>query len=96
MANIFIGNLPFSVTQHDIEQLFRPFGRVKYVKLITDRETGRSKGFGFVDLDPSSVSRAIAALHGMEFAGRRLVVNTARSRSQEPRFDNCSNNAATG
>jgi RNA recognition motif-containing protein len=78
MANIFVGNLAYSVTTDEVKQLFQRFGRVRYVRLVTDRETGNSKGFAFVDMDPAAVGAAIAALNQTELAGRRIVVNEAR------------------
>lgn len=78
MANIFVGNLAYSVTVDELKPLFQQFGRVRYVRLVTDRDTGNSKGFAFVDMDPAAVGAAIAALHQTELAGRRIVVNEAR------------------
>lgn len=82
--NIFVGNLTFTVTDHDLRQLFEQYGAVEKANVITDRETGRPRGFGFVEMpDSRAASTAIAALQGKEFAGRVLTVNEAKPR--EPR-----------
>lgn len=82
---IYLGNLPYSSTEVDIEETFRPFGEVGSVTIIRDRDTGRSKGFGFVEMPEDGEARsAIAALNGQEMGGRVLTVNEARPR--EPRF----------
>jgi RNA recognition motif-containing protein len=78
MANIYVGNLPYSATREEIQQLFQAYGQVKYVKIVTDPGTGRSKGFGFVDMDSGAAVKAIAALHDTELAGRKIQVNVAR------------------
>ena len=81
---IFVSNIPFASTQDDIRQLFDEFGTVERVSIITDRETGRSRGFGFVGMPNDEEGRAaIEALHGIELLGRTLTVNEARPR--EPR-----------
>lgn len=82
--NIFVGNLAFSTTDQELRQLFEQYGAVDKVNLITDRETGRSRGFGFVEMpDNTEAQAAIEALHGTEFGGRALTVNEAKPR--EPR-----------
>ncbi|MDE7217874.1 MAG: RNA-binding protein [Helicobacter sp.] len=80
MTSIYIGNITYSATERDIEQLFSQFGEVASVKLINDRETGRPKGFGFVEMHAEAASKAIESLDGKEFMGRNLKVNQARSR----------------
>lgn len=80
MTSIYIGNITYSATERDIEQLFSQFGEVASVKLINDRETGRPKGFGFVEMSAEAASKAIESLDGKEFMGRSLKVNQARSR----------------
>jgi RNA recognition motif-containing protein len=83
-VNIFVGNLAFTTTEQDLRQLFEPYGTVATVRIMTDRETGRSRGFGFVEMpDSHAAQRAIDALNGMSRAGRTLTVNEARPR--EPR-----------
>ena len=78
--NIYVGNLPFSVTEEDIRELFERHGTVESVSLITDRDTGRAKGFGFVEMDEAGAAKAMQALDGQEFGGRDLRVNEARER----------------
>ena len=86
--NIFVGNISFSSTAEDIRQLFEQYGTVDNVNLITDRETGRFRGFGFVEMSEADEAQtAIAELHGSEFQGRALTVNEARPREpRRPRF----------
>lgn len=81
---IYVGNLPFSATQEEIQDLFAQHGQVNNVTLINDRETGRPRGFGFVEMgDSESGNKAIDALNGQDFGGRRLNINEAKPR--EPR-----------
>lgn len=80
---IYVGNLPFSATEEDIRALFEKHGSVKAVKLITDRDTGRPRGFGFVDME-TGAGEAIEALDGTDFGGRSLRVNEARERAPRP------------
>ncbi len=82
--NLYVGNLPFSTTQADLEQLFGQYGTVTKAQVISDRETGRSRGFGFVEMS-SGTDEAIAALNGAEYQGRRLTVNEAKPREERPR-----------
>lgn len=82
---IYVGNLPFSATEHEVRELFEEFGTVASVSLITDRETGRPRGFGFVEMGDSEADDAIRALDGKELAGRSLKVNEARPREGGPR-----------
>lgn len=80
--NIFIGNLPFSATEGELRQLFEPYGEIESVAIITDRETGRSRGFGFVELGADARAQdAINDLDGTELGGRPLRINEARPRS---------------
>lgn len=81
MTSIYVGNLPFSATEDEIRSLFEAHGHVRSVKLITDRETGRPRGFGFVEMEGSSAAAAIEALNGREMEGRTLRVNEARERA---------------
>lgn len=80
---IYVGNLPFSTTEDDVRGLFESYGTVHEVSLISDRETGRSRGFGFVDIDDKGGGPAIQALDGMEYGGRNLRVNEARPRDEQ-------------
>jgi RNA recognition motif-containing protein len=82
--NIYVGNLTFSTTNHDLRQLFEPYGVVDEIRVIMDRETGRSKGFGFVEMPDGTAARtAITKLQGQQLEGRTLTVNEAKPR--EPR-----------
>ena len=79
--NIYVGNLSFEATQPDLEALFGPHGKIEDVRLITDRYSGRSKGFGFVEMpNNDEAEAAIQALNGTDFQGRSLTVNEARPR----------------
>src|SRR5579872_3011377 len=83
MKNIFVGNLDFSATESSIRSLFEPYGGVERVNLVTDRDTGRSRGFAFVEMtDSSEADRAIAGLNGTDFGGRSLKINEARPKPQ--------------
>ena len=83
--NIYVGNLHFSTTADDLRQLFEPYGLVDNIKLITDRDTGRMRGFGFVAMPNASEAKAaIAGLHDAVLAGRTLRVNEAREREPRP------------
>jgi hypothetical protein len=83
-TTIYFGNLPFSYTESEVRALFEPYGAVDTVRLITDRYTGRFRGFGFVEMDPEAAEAAIAALDGSEFGDRPLKVNEARPRESRP------------
>jgi len=78
---IYVGNLPFSATEDEIRELFAKHGQVVSVKLINDRDTGRPRGFGFVEMESEGAAAAIAALNGTEFGGRGLRVNEAKERA---------------
>lgn len=79
--NIFVGNLPFSATEADLRALFADYGEIDSVAIINDRDTGRSRGFGFVELaDEALAQKAITDLDGYEMSGRQLAVNKARPR----------------
>jgi RNA recognition motif-containing protein len=82
-TRIYVGNLPFSATEEDVRQVFEEHGAVETVDLISDRETGRPRGFGFVEMSDEDARNAISALDGKEMDGRPLRVNEARPR--EPR-----------
>ena len=80
-TNIYVGNLPFSTTNDELESLFSQYGAVSRAQVISDRETGRSRGFGFVEMDDDDAARAaIEATDGTDFGGRDLTVNIARPR----------------
>lgn len=82
MKNIFVGNLDFAATEASIRALFEPYGNIERVNLITDRDTGRSRGFAFVEMtDSAEADRAIAALNGTDLDGRTLNINEARPKT---------------
>ena len=80
MTKIYVGNLPFSATDQDVRDLFAQHGTVESVALPTDRETGRPRGFGFVEMPQADAQRAMAALNGFNMGGRPLRVNEAQDR----------------
>ncbi|HVZ59512.1 MAG TPA: RNA-binding protein [Terriglobales bacterium] len=83
MKKIFVGNFTFSTTDSDLRQLFEPFGAIESVTVVTDRDTGRSRGFGFVEMpSDSEADAAIAALNGRDMGGRSLTVNEARPKTE--------------
>ena len=83
---LYVGNLPYSVDQAGLEQMFAPHGTVESAQIITDRDSGRSKGFGFVEMSSDAEAQAaIAALHGQDNNGRPLTVNEAKPREERPR-----------
>jgi RNA recognition motif-containing protein len=83
MKNIFVGNLSYGTTEDAVRALFEAYGTVDKVSIITDRDTGRAKGFGFVEMGSNSdADRAIAALNGKDVDGRALNVNEARPKSE--------------
>ena len=84
-TSIYVGNLPWSATQEGVESLFSPYGEVLSVKLVSDRETGRARGFGFEEMEDADAINAIAALDGKEFDGRALRVNKAEPKKPAPR-----------
>jgi RNA recognition motif-containing protein len=81
MTTIYVGNLPFSANEADLRVLFERHGTVDSVKLINDRETGRPRGFGFVEMPSAEAQAAIAALNGYEMNGRTLRINEAQERA---------------
>lgn len=79
--SIYVGNLPWRTTPDDLRALFEPYGEVENARIVTDRETGRSRGFGFVDMaDGEAGQKAITELHNYDYGGRPLTVNEAQSR----------------
>jgi len=80
MAKIYVGNLPFSAGEADVRALFGQYGTVESVSLPTDRETGRPRGFGFVEMSQADAARAIQALNGHDMGGRPLRVNEAQDK----------------
>jgi RNA recognition motif-containing protein len=84
MTSIYVGNLPFSASEDEIREMFAAFGAVQSVKLINDRETGRPRGFGFVEMDEQGAQKAIDALNGADMGGRALRINEAQERAPRP------------
>lgn len=82
MTKLYVGNLPFTATEDTVRALFSPHGTVESVSLITDRETGRPRGFGFVEMSNSDASRAMQVLNGSELDGRTLKINEAQDRAR--------------
>ncbi|MDI6895637.1 MAG: RNA-binding protein [Bacillota bacterium] len=81
---LYVGNLPYGCTQQDLESAFGSVAEVVSVRIVTDRETGRSRGFAFVEVPADSMETVIASLHGAEMGGRQIVVNEARERKERP------------
>lgn len=85
--NIYVGNIPWSATEEEVRDLFAAYGEVTSVKFINDRETGRFRGFGFVEMEDDGAEEAIQTLDGSDFGGRALKVNEARPRPErQPRW----------
>jgi cold-inducible RNA-binding protein len=83
LKNIFVGNLDFNTSEDDLRQLFQAHGQVDRVSIMTDRDTGRSRGFGFVEMSSSEDGeKAIAAINGTQLGGRTLNVNEARPKAE--------------
>ena len=83
MKNIFVGNLDFNATDSSLRTLFEPYGEIARVNVVTDRDTGRSRGFAFVEMtDNSQADQAIAALNGVNLDGRALNINEARPKTE--------------
>lgn len=84
--NIYVGNLPYGLDRDELRATFAAFGEVSSARIVTDRETNKSKGFGFVEMPNDAEARnAIAELNGKEIGGRKAVVNEARPREERPR-----------
>ena len=85
--SLYVGNLPWSATEEEVRNLFANHGNVNSVKLVSDRETGRARGFGFVEMEDADAAGAIEALDGTSFGGRTLRVNEAQPRApRQPRY----------
>ncbi len=84
--NIFVGSLSYDVTENELKELFETCGEVTSAKIITDRDTGRSKGFGFVEMtNKADGQEAVDTLNGKDVSGRTIVVNEARPREERPK-----------
>jgi len=87
VKKIYVGNFSFSMTEPDLRSLFEPYGSIESVTLVTDRETGRSRGFGFVAMvNDEEADKAMAALNGKDSGGRALTVNEARPQTERGGF----------
>lgn len=82
MTKVYVGNLPFTATEESVRALFSQHGTVEKVSLINDRDTGRPRGFGFVEMSNSDAARAMQAINGTELEGRSLKVNEAQDRER--------------
>ena len=86
MKNLYVGNLPHSTTEAELRNLFEAHGAVEKITLVTDRDTGRSRGFGFVEMsNASEADKAIATLNGTDLGGRTLTINEAKPKAERPR-----------
>ena len=86
--NIYVGNLPYGLDRDELRNVFSAYGEVATARIVMDRETNKSKGFGFVEMpDDAQAKAAIEALNGSEISGRKAVVNEARPREERPRRD---------
>ena len=81
MKNIYVGNLPWSSTEEDVRSAFERYGEVQSVKLVSDKDTGRPRGFGFVEMEDEGAEEAIRALDGKDLGGRNIKVNEARPKT---------------
>jgi RNA recognition motif-containing protein len=84
MKSIFVGNLPWSATDAELEAKFAEFGTVNSARVITDKFTGKSRGFGFVDMDDEGAQKAIAAMQGYKWGDREVTCNEARPKTDRP------------
>jgi RNA recognition motif-containing protein len=80
VKKIYVGNLPWSASEDDLNELFSSFGTVHSASVVSDRDTGRSRGFGFVEMDDADADKAIAAVNGRDLGGRSLRVNQAQDK----------------
>src|SRR5271155_5643349 len=86
MKNLYVGNLPHSTTDSELRTIFQAHGNVEKVSIVTDRETGRARGFAFVEMtNAPEADKAIAALNGTELGGRALIINEAKPKTDRPR-----------
>ena len=81
-VTLYVGNLPWALTEDDVSELFSRLGEVQAVRIITDRDTGRSRGFGFVEIEGVGIQEAIEAMDGVELRGRRLKVGPGKPRPE--------------
>ena len=83
MKSLYVGNLPFTASEDDVRALFSAYGTVESLRLVTDRDTGQPRGFGFVEMADNEAARAIQELDGKDFDGRALRINEAQPRTQK-------------
>jgi RNA recognition motif-containing protein len=86
MSRLFVGGLPYSINDEALGQMFAPFGQVTSANVITDKYSGRSKGFGFVEMDDAAAQEAITKLNGSQLEERTISVSVARPREERPQF----------
>ena len=86
MKSIYVGNLPWSVTDADLQAKFGEFGSVLSARIVTDKFSGRSRGFGFVDMEDADADKAIAGMNGYKWDGREITVNEARPKREKKDF----------
>lgn len=97
MKKIYVGNLSFSVTESELWSLFEPHGSIESATIATDRDTGRSRGFGFVSMsNDEEVEKAMEALNGKDCGGRALTVNEAKPQTQRSGFRDCGRGSQRG
>jgi RNA recognition motif-containing protein len=86
MKNVYVGNLPHATTEAELRSIFEAYGTVEKITLVTDRDTGHSRGFGFVEMtNASEADKAIGALNGTDLGGRTLTINEAKPKADRPR-----------
>lgn len=81
LGKLYVGNLPWRATEAELKDFFASFGKVRSASIVTDRDTGRSRGFGFVEMDDADMANALNGANGREFGGRQLRVSEARERA---------------
>ena len=86
MKRLFVGNLPFNTTDEDLLSLFSSFGEVSSARVISDRQTGRSRGFGFVEMDGDAASKAVTELNDSDYGGRKIRVSEAHEKEQRDSY----------
>ncbi len=96
MVTLYVGNLSYKTTEESIQQLFSKFGEVQSVKFITDRQTGKFRGFGFVEMESEEAENAVKELNGSEFDGRSIKVHEAKERTERTERQPRSNNYEYG
>jgi RNA recognition motif-containing protein len=84
LGKLYVGNLPWRATEAELKEFFAGFGTVRSASIVTDRDTGRSRGFGFVEMDDADMANALSNANGRDFGGRQLRVSEARERAPRP------------